>query len=136
MIFNQYSFLYVEDDSASRDIMHILMTSVLDVGRYYEFSDSTNFLERLTHLPNIPDVFLLDIHMKPASGFDILRMIRTQQHLTCKTVIALTASVMNEEIQQLRHAGFNGAIAKPINLTTFPDALERILKGQSVWHIA
>ncbi len=51
-------------------------------------------------------------------------------------IIALTASVMNEEVAQLRQSGFNGAIAKPLSFSTFPALMERIANGETVWHIA
>jgi len=44
-------------------------------------------------------------------------------------VVALTASVMNEEIQQRRTAGFDGCLAKPIDVDEFPHSLARILEG-------
>jgi DNA-binding NarL/FixJ family response regulator len=49
-------------------------------------------------------------------------------------VVALTASVMYEEVRRLRDAGFDGVIAKPINFDTFPAALDRILSGGQVWN--
>jgi CheY-like chemotaxis protein len=78
---------------------------------------------------------MLDIHVKPLSGFDMLDYLR--QHSTYKTtpVIALTASVMNEEVQRLRSAGFNGVISKPVDLDTFPEKVHRVLKGETVWNI-
>jgi CheY-like chemotaxis protein len=50
-------------------------------------------------------------------------------------IIALTASVMNEEVEELRLAGFNGGIAKPIDQNIFPDLVALILKGEHVWHV-
>jgi CheY-like chemotaxis protein len=50
-------------------------------------------------------------------------------------IVALTASVMSEEIQQLRTAGFNGCLAKPIDLQTFPETFNQILAGKTVWRI-
>ena len=48
-------------------------------------------------------------------------------------IIALTASVMREEVRKLMSAGFNGCLAKPIDLATFPDTLRRIMAGEAVW---
>jgi two-component system, cell cycle response regulator DivK len=50
--------------------------------------------------------------------------------------VALTASVMNEEIQHLRQAGFNGCLAKPIDMEQFPNQVDRILNGDSIWYIS
>ncbi len=32
-------------------------------------------------------------------------------------------------------AGFNGCLAKPIDLQTFPEAFNRILAGETIWRI-
>jgi hypothetical protein len=42
---------------------------------------------------------------------------------------------MNEEVQRLREAGFDGAIGKPLDFENFAPLIERVLKGESVWHI-
>jgi CheY-like chemotaxis protein len=63
-------------------------------------------------------------------------MIRELPSFSDTIVVALTASVMNEEIDQLRTEGFDGAIAKPLNREKFPDLLEKILASEKVWHIA
>jgi CheY-like chemotaxis protein len=50
-------------------------------------------------------------------------------------IVALTASVMNEEVQELKTAGFNGCLAKPIDLQTFPETLRQIFNGETIWRI-
>ena len=42
---------------------------------------------------------------------------------------------MNEEVQRLQTAGFNGIFAKPVDIDTFPSNLTRILQGKNLWHI-
>src|SRR5690242_21427523 len=49
-----------------------------------------------------------------SNGFQMLQMVR-EDSVYCDTkVVALTASVMNEEVERLRKSGFDGAIGKPI----------------------
>ena len=130
------SFLYVEDDALSREVMQMLMENVLGVGQLVMFADSTDFMSRLRALPRRPDIILLDVHVQPYDGFEMLHMLRLDPAYQQAQVIALTASVMNEEVRQLRTSGFNGTIAKPLSLATFPALIERIVGGESVWHIA
>ncbi len=129
------SYLYVEDDRLSRSVMAVIMVEMLRVSCYTVFEDSTDFMERVRALPARPDVFLLDIQMTPHSGFEMLQMLRADPDYRDCRVIALTASVMNEEVNQLRAAGFDGTIAKPLDLRKFPELLERIERGESVWSI-
>ena len=86
-------------------------------------------------MPSHPDIILLDIHVAPFEGFQILKMIR-EDAVYCDTkVVALTASIMNEEVERLLASGFDGAIGKPISLAAFPIVIERILKGESIWQV-
>ena len=58
------------------------------------------------------------------------RQLRQQPAYAETCVIAVTASVMNEEVEMLKHSGFNGAVAKPIDQVVFPGLLQRILEGK------
>lgn len=129
------SVLYVEDDAQSREVMDLLLRSTLQLPNITIFENSHDFLTRVEQLEASPDIVLLDIHVQPYNGFEMLQMLRQHQDMSKVPVIALTASVMNEEVQQLKQAGFNGVIAKPIDLDTFPDAMQRVLDGQHVWRI-
>jgi CheY-like chemotaxis protein len=92
-------------------------------------------MDKLRAMVTWPDVIFLDIHMEPIDGFEMLRQIRADASFRSTKIVALTASVMNEEVKLLRAAGFDGVLAKPLNVDAFPDALERILGGEQVWFI-
>lgn len=128
-------FLYVEDDMTSRMVMEVILPYWGDNWELTTFEDSSNFLSKLESLSPQPNIIFLDIHMQPITGFEMLRILRDHQDYNASTVIALTASVMNEEVDELKTAGFDGAIAKPLNRDAFPELLERILDGEFVWHV-
>ncbi len=127
-------FLYIENDELSREVMKALLTRGLGYRDLTMFETSAHFEQNLDGLTQKPDVIFLDIHMEPVDGFEMLRMIRRHRDYYATPVIALTASVMYEEVRRLREAGFDGAIAKPINYDTFPTALDRILNGEQIWN--
>jgi CheY-like chemotaxis protein len=129
------ALLYVEDDVQSCEIMQLLIQEILGLPNLVIFEDSADFMERVTQLIPQPDVILLDIHVHPHDGFSMLNMLRNHPDYHQKPIVALTASVMNEEIQQLQDAGFDGIIAKPINMDTFPETLTRIMNGERIWHV-
>lgn len=128
-------FLYVEDDPLSIEVMTITMTTVMNVPNYHVFEHTENFMARLQQLPQKPHVFMLDIHMNPLNGFDLLQMIRNTPAYDTSIIIALTASVMSEEVNKLQESGFDGAISKPLDIESFPNLLQRVVNGESVWHI-
>lgn len=127
--------LYVEDDPGSRRIMQMVLGGRMRLPHLHIFSDSDNFVERLRGLEPPPQVIFLDIHVHPINGFEMLQEIRRLPAFAHIPVIALTASVMNEEVQQLRTAGFDGCLAKPIDVDEFPAYLARIYQGELLWHI-
>ncbi len=130
------AILYIEDDELSREVLKILAVNVLGCTDFLMWEDSSHLEEKLDRLPFLPDVIFIDIHMKPLDGFAVLKIIRQVEALQGIPLIALTASVMNEEVAMLRKAGFNGAIAKPLNMDTFPDTLQQILNGIPVWRVS
>lgn len=132
---NDLAILYVEDDPQSREIMRLLLVEVLQLSRVTFYDTSADFQTRIESLAGNLDLVLLDIHVHPLNGFEMLGILRAHPAFQKTPVVALTASVMNEEVQKLRQAGFNGVIAKPINLDTLPDTLERILQGERIWRI-
>lgn len=127
--------LYVEDDSNSRIVMDMILTSYMKLQNVSIWENSANFEQNLAHLHFRPDIILLDIHMTPLNGFEMLRILRRYPEYQALPIVALTASVMNDEIKQLREAGFNGVISKPIDIKTFPDAVQQILRRQEVWRV-
>lgn len=130
------SFLYVEDDESSRTVMRLIMERALGVQNLTIFEDSSDFMARVKALSNCPDVILLDIHIRPHDGFELLRVLRAEPECRHVKIVALTASVMNEEVEQLRSSGFDGAISKPLGISTFTDLIGHILNGEMVWHIS
>jgi two-component system, cell cycle response regulator DivK len=134
-MFSNYRYLYVEDDSLSREIMTMIMENAMGIAALTIFSDSSDFMQRITALDSRPDVVMLDIQVTPHDGFEMLRMLRENPAYDDVRVVALTASVMNEEVTRLQDSGFDGAIAKPLSVQTFPQIMQRILEGETVWHI-
>ncbi len=131
----QTAFLYVEDDPFSCDALSVVLKRVMGFTNVFILPDSDDFIARVQALPSKPDVFLLDIHMAPHDGFEMLKMLRGEPVYAKSPVVALTASVMNEEVDLLRSSGFDGAIGKPIDIDLLPSIITKIVKGEGVWHI-
>jgi CheY-like chemotaxis protein len=126
---------YVEDDPLSRMVIEILLREVLGLSHVVIFEDSREFEDRIDEFPFVPDIIFLDIHVKPLNGFQMLNILRQHPVYQNKPIVALTASVMNEEVDKLRVSGFDGVLAKPISEVTFPDLLNRLLDGENIWNI-
>jgi two-component system, sensor histidine kinase len=131
---SQPCVLYVEDEARSRRVMRMLFDS-MDLTHGEIFEDSANFLARAEALDPRPDIILLDIHVKPYNGFQMLEMLRQSAHYANTKIVALTASVMNEEVAQLKESSFDGCLSKPIDSDLFPELLAQIMQGEEIWRI-
>jgi CheY-like chemotaxis protein len=127
--------LYVEDDPRSRRVIELLLIREMHLEHVTILEDSSDFEQRVHALTPKPEVILLDIHVKPHSGFEMLKMLRDMNEFGQVPIVALTASVMNEEVQKLKEVGFHSVISKPVDVDTFPSLLQRIAGGESIWRI-
>jgi len=74
-----------------------------------------------------PDLILMDIHLPGMNGIDALRVLRSDTATAPIPVIAVTASVMQQDRKLITDAGFDGYVGKPINLKEFLDAVRDML---------
>ena len=75
-----------------------------------------------------PDLILMDIQLPGMSGIEALKALRAEPATAAIPVVAITASVMQQDRQQIMSAGFDGFIEKPINLRGLLDTVQQILK--------
>lgn len=132
---SQFRYLYAEDDPSSRDAMSIILTDIIGVKSLVIFEDSHNFMDRVEALEFAPDIYLLDLHIKPDDGFELLGMLRSNPKYSHAKVVAVTAGVIAHEIEKLRQSSFDGLMAKPLNVFTFPDQIRRLEAGESIWQL-
>ncbi|MFA5094484.1 MAG: response regulator [Candidatus Omnitrophota bacterium] len=105
------TILVVEDDPLSMrltvDLLQANGFNTLDC------RDGTAALETLK--ASSPDMILLDINMPGMSGFEVHEKIRQDRRFDGIKVIALSASVMKEEEDRIRKAGFSDFVPKPLD---------------------
>jgi two-component system cell cycle response regulator DivK len=76
-----------------------------------------------------PDLVLMDIHLPGMNGIEALGVLRANPETAAIPVIAVTASVMQQDRKQITEAGFDAYVGKPINLKEFLDAVRHALEG-------
>ena len=75
-----------------------------------------------------PDLILMDIQLPGMSGIDALKVLRGDAATAAIPVIAVTASVMQQDRKLITEAGFDGYVGKPINIKEFLEAVRRALE--------
>jgi two-component system cell cycle response regulator DivK len=78
----------------------------------------------------MPGLILMDIQLPGMSGIDALRALRAEPATAGIPVVAITASVMQQDRQQIMNAGFDGFIEKPVNLKNLLDTVQKAVRGK------
>ena len=75
----------------------------------------------------IPDLVLMDIQLPGMNGIQALGVLRADPATARIPVIAVTASVMQQDRKLITEAGFDGYIGKPISLVEFLETVAAAL---------
>ncbi|TMG88203.1 MAG: response regulator [Betaproteobacteria bacterium] len=116
--------LIVEDNDKNlklvRDVLQVKGFSTLEAGTA---EDGIQLARE-----HKPDLILMDIHLPGISGIEALKVLRAEAATAAIPVIAVTASVMQQDRKQITEAGFDAYVGKPINLKEFLDAVRAALE--------
>ncbi|MBR2804091.1 MAG: response regulator, partial [Eggerthellaceae bacterium] len=123
--------LLVEDNEINREIAQMLLSQA-----GFEFDTAVDGKQALDLVsasePGFYDVVLMDIQMPVMDGYTAAKAIRALPNpaLSEIPIIAMTANAFQEDIRTAEEAGMNGHIAKPLDVTTMMNTLERVLCGK------
>jgi two-component system cell cycle response regulator DivK len=80
-----------------------------------------------THLPRL---ILLDVQLPGMDGLAALTRLKAEPRTAFIPVVALTAFAMKEDRERFMRAGFDGYLAKPIDVDVFADQVRRYCDGE------
>jgi len=75
-----------------------------------------------------PDIILMDVHMPGMDGLTATRLLRADGKTKDIPIVAVTASVMLSDVEELHAAGCDGYISKPIEANTFANQIAAYLR--------
>jgi len=78
----------------------------------------------------LPALVLMDIQLPGMDGIAAMKRIRADERTKHIPTVALTASVMTGDRERFNEAGFDGFIAKPIDVKTFPATVRGYLEAK------
>jgi two-component system cell cycle response regulator DivK len=78
----------------------------------------------------LPALVLMDIQLPGIDGIAAMKRIRADERTKLIPTVALTASVMTGDRERFNEAGFDGFIAKPIDVKTFPATVRGYLDAK------
>lgn len=106
------AILVVDDDA----INLMVLEQMLDTSGYPVVSavDGVDAVEKAALVR--PALVLMDISMPRMNGIDAAIAIRKQSAARCPKIVAVTANVTDREREACRTAGFDGFLAKPVDM--------------------
>ncbi|MDR1668755.1 MAG: transporter substrate-binding domain-containing protein [Oscillospiraceae bacterium] len=114
--------LIVEDIEINR----VILRANLPGADIYEAENGLSAVETFrSYGAGFFDVIFMDISMPVMDGYQAAREIRAAQQEDAKSVpiIAMTANVFQEDLDNAAEAGMNGHLAKPINMSALQETL-------------
>lgn len=124
-----HRILIVEDLPENRRLLIDLLTSV-----GFEVREATEGLEALSMWKSwLPDLIFMDLRMPIVDGYAATKRIRENPKGKETIIIALTASVFEEDREKVLIAGCNDFIRKPFNAREIFDKIARYLGVQYIY---
>jgi len=79
-----------------------------------------------------PDLVLMDLYLPDIDGLNATRMLKADSRTAHIPVIALTASSLQSDEDDLHTAGCDGFVTKPLRYKEFLAALDRVVQRPAV----
>jgi two-component system cell cycle response regulator DivK len=97
-----------------------LVRDLLQLNGYHTLQADTAQVGLALAAQNQPRLILMDIQLPDMDGVVALSRLRSNPTTRAIRVIALTAFAMTDDRERFLSAGFDGYIAKPIDVKSFP----------------
>ena len=119
--------LVVEDNERNRKLVRTILEF-----RGYEVVECDDGAPSLALAKaHRPALVLMDIQLPTMSGIEALARLRADPETSSIPVVAVTASVTPSERDRVASSGFNGYIAKPIDVASFGAMIDKLLGKQT-----
>jgi PAS domain S-box-containing protein len=120
-----HTLLYVEDNPANLKLVEQIIARHPDIRLLTAVNGSSGIEIACIYQPN---VILMDINLPGISGFEALKILRSDPATAKIPVIALSANAMPRDIKKGLDAGFLRYLTKPIKVIEFMEALDEALE--------
>ncbi|MEG4805729.1 PAS domain S-box protein [Microcoleus sp. ARI1-B5] len=126
-----YRILIVEDLEENRRLLVEFLTSV-----GFEVREAKHGVEALSLWESWrPHLILMDLRMPIVDGYTATKYIRERPQSQETVIIALTASIFEEEREKVLMAGFNDFISKPFQQRDIFDKIAQYLGLQYIYEV-
>ena len=123
-----YKVLYIEDNRSNL----VLVEQIMQTRPKIRLLTCDHPKEGIkTARETIPDLILLDINLPDMDGYSVMKILQGYEETRDIPVIAVSAHVMQEDIDRALSTGFTHYLPKPIQVDTLLHHIDALLTGQS-----
>ena len=118
--------LIAEDDADNREGYAEFLTYL-----GYAVAQATNGQDAIESTRQLrPDVLLLDLALPVVDGWEVARVVKSDQQLRKTVIIALSACVFPGDVMRATQAGCDLFLDKPCYPQRVADEIQRMLEGR------
>jgi two-component system cell cycle response regulator DivK len=122
---NQTRVLIVDDNEMFIEMAKFILTAAA-----YTVDTAPDARQALLQIPVfLPDLILMDIQMPVMDGIELTRQLKADLATKHIVIVAFTAYALKGDAAKLQAAGFNGYIAKPVDVMTLGAEVRFWLEG-------
>ena len=123
---NRGRILVVEDNEKNMK----LVRDVLEAAGYEILEAATGRRAVELATEHGPELVLMDIQLPDIDGVEALRQLRATERTASIPVLALTAQAMTGDRERFLAVGFDGYLAKPVNIADLVSAVCECCDGR------
>lgn len=122
--------LVVDDNQLNLEILSALLRK--EGAEAITLLNPNDILSTLERVEKI-DIVFLDLEFPNHDGLVIIGELKKDSRLQGVPIVAYSGHI--SELQEAHDAGFHSFLGKPLEVSAFPNLLQRILKGEQVWSV-
>ena len=130
IINKEINVLLVEDNADDVFLTELASKEIGIQGKFHVINNGKSAIEHLTNLINnekeIPDLILLDINLPVVNGFEVLKLIKSNQAISSIPTIIFTSSDSMSDMKYSYEHGADLFVRKPNNINDFKEVIKYI----------
>ncbi|MBT3209392.1 MAG: response regulator [Bacteroidetes bacterium] len=126
--FENKNILIADDTETNRKLLNEMLSNA--DAQLFEAVDGKTAIDSTR--ANMPDIILMDIKMPVMDGFEAIKILKSDDTLKNIPVIAITASVLTQDIDMITKAGFDDFLRKPIQMNELFEKMAQFIEYELV----
>ena len=122
--------LVIDDNEMNLETLRVLLRK--EGVSAITFSSPNQLESQLDEVDDVQVVFL-DLEFPNHNGLELVKDMKSLPQFSHVPIIAYSVHI--SELNEVRQAGFDGFIGKPLDTQQFPNQLQRVLAGESIWDV-